>query len=87
MSKINTMLEGDIMSKTINFKKTVHDLCKEDPKILEIMKGLGFENIAMPGMLNTVGKFMTIQKGAQMKGISMEKVKAAFIAEGFEVVE
>jgi hypothetical protein len=75
------------MSKIIDFKKSVHDLCKEDPKILEIMKSLGFENIAMPGMLNTVGIFMTIQKGAQMKGISMEKVKAAFIAEGFDVVD
>lgn len=87
MSKINIMLEGEIMSKIVDLKKSVHDLCKEDPKILEIMKSMGFENIAMPGMLNTVGKFMTIQKGAQMKGISMKKVKAAFIAEGFEVVD
>jgi hypothetical protein len=48
------MLEGDLISKTVDFKKSVHDLCKEDPKILEIMKSLDFENIAMPGMLNTV---------------------------------
>jgi hypothetical protein len=87
MSKINIMLEGDVVSKIIDLKKSVHDLCKEDPKILGIMKSLGFENIAMPGMLKTVGKLMTIQKGAQMKGISMEIVKAAFMAEGFEVVD
>jgi hypothetical protein len=75
------------MGNIIDLKKSVYELCKDDSKVLEIMKNLGFDNIAMPGMLTTVGKFMTIGKGAQMKGISMEKVRMAFIAEGYEFID
>ena len=51
------------------------------------MKSLGFESIASPGMLNTAGRIMTLPKGALMKHISMDKIKAAFASEGFEIVE
>jgi hypothetical protein len=51
------------------------------------MKELGFHDIANPVMLRTAGRFMTLPKGARMKGISMEKIREAFEAKGYQIVE
>ena len=44
------------MEKIIDFQKTVYELCKEDPFVIEIMKELGFEQITKQGMLQTAGQ-------------------------------
>jgi hypothetical protein len=75
------------MDKTIDLKKTVYDICKDNPEVLQIMKDLGFEQITNPGMLNTAGRFMTIPKGAAMKNFSMDKIKDAFESKGYIVKE
>jgi len=51
------------------------------------MKELGFKSITNPAMLNTAGRYMTIPKGAAMKGIDLEKIREAFRQKGYEVVE
>lgn len=51
------------------------------------MKEIGFENITNPGMINTVGKFMTISKGASIKKIPMGKVIEAFNKHGYVIKE
>ncbi|HYF82107.1 MAG TPA: DUF1858 domain-containing protein [Clostridia bacterium] len=73
------------MSKEIDLKKTVYELSRENPEIVNIMKELGFESIANEGMLNTAGRFMTIPKGAAMKSISLEKIKQVFESKGYTV--
>lgn len=73
------------MSKVIDLSKTVYELFKEDPQVIEIMRELGFESISNPKMLNTVGRFMTITKGAEMKGIQIERIKDEFIKRGYSV--
>jgi hypothetical protein len=75
------------VSRVIDLSKSVYEICKEHPEVVAIMKDLGFENITNPGMLNTVGRFMTIPKGAAMKRIPLEKVKEAFAAKGYELKE
>ena len=75
------------MSKVIDLSKSVYEICKEYPEVADIMKDLGFEGITKPGMLGTVGRVMTISKGAVMKQIPMEKVKETFAARGFEFKE
>lgn len=67
----------------IDKNKNIHDICKENPEVIHIMKKLGFENISEPGMLNTVGRFMTIQTGAAMKKISMDLILEEFGKSGF----
>jgi len=49
------------------------------------MKNLSFTNIVNPGMLQTASRFMTIPKGAAMKGIDLEIVNAASRERGFAV--
>jgi hypothetical protein len=73
------------MGKEIDFKKTVYELSRENPEVVDIMKELGFENIANEGMLNIAGRFMTIPKGAAMKGISMEKIRQVFESKGYMI--
>lgn len=79
--------KGKIMGKVIDITKTIKEICGENPEVVEIMKEIGFENITNPGMINTVGKFMTISKGASMKKIPMEKVIEAFNKHGYVIKE
>lgn len=73
------------MMKQIDISKSVYEICTEYPDIIEIMKDLGFESIANPGMLNTAGRFMTIAKGAAMKKIPMDRIKEKFEEAGYAI--
>ena len=71
------------MEKKLDLSKSVYDLVKEYPEVTEIMKSLGFCEITNKVMLNSVGKIMTIPKGAKMKGVSMMDIVSAFMKAGF----
>jgi len=73
--------------KVIDLNKTVYELCKDDPQIIEIMRELGFEQITNAASLNTVGRFMTIPKGAILKNIELEKIKEEFVRKGYSIRE
>lgn len=75
------------MSKIIDLSKTVYEICTEDPEVVDIMRELGFEGIAKPGMLKTAGRFMTLPKGAAMQKISLEKLKEGFESKGYQIKE
>lgn len=71
------------MSKTIDFSRSVYELVTENPELADIMAELGFTEIKKPAMLRSVGKLMTIPRGAKMKNIPMEKVVMALMERGF----
>ena len=73
------------MEKIIDLKQSVFSLAQAYPEIVEIMKTLGFADIAKPGMLNTAGRFMTLPKGAAMKGIALSAVRDALERNGFTI--
>jgi DUF438 domain-containing protein len=73
------------MAKKIDLNKSVYELTKEYPELIDIMAGLGFTEITKKAMINSVGKLMTIPKGAKMKNISMMDVVTALMANGFEL--
>lgn len=75
------------MDKVLDLSKTVYELSREYPEIVGIMQELGFKDIANPGMINTIGRFMTIPKGAVMKSISSERIIEVFKNKGFTVKE
>jgi hypothetical protein len=80
------MWGGMVTTKYIDLTKTVHSLCQEYPELIGVLEGLGFKEITKPGMLSTVGRVMTIPKGA-MRGISMDEIRSALLANGFQVKE
>ena len=59
------------MARTIDLSRTVHDLVADNPEVATIMRDLGFADIAKPMALETVGRVMTIPRGAQIKGIDL----------------
>lgn len=63
--------------------KSIYDLTKEYPEIVEIMRSLGFEKITDPLMISTAGRYMTIPKGASMKKINLDSIIKEFEARGF----
>lgn len=75
------------MSRIIDLRKKLTELVREYPELIDIMKELGFEEIVKPGMLNTMGKFMTIPKGAALRGIDMDIIRKALREKGFEITE
>lgn len=75
------------MSKVIDLSKSVYEICSKDPEVIKIMKGIGFDNITTPGILNTAGRFMTIPKGAASKKINLYDVIEVFKSKGYEIIE
>lgn len=73
--------------KIVDFTKTVYQLCTADPDIGGILSEAGFVDVVKPGMLTTAGRFMTIPKGAALKGIDMERVRQIFAAHGYAIKE
>ena len=73
------------MNKKLDITKPVDDLVREYPELVNILKGLGFTEIAKPAMLQSVGRMMTIPRGAAMKGIAMADVIRVLRENGFEL--
>ena len=70
-------------NKMLDLNKSVYELTQEYPEVGEIMASLGFTDITKKAMLMSVGRVMTIPKGAKMKGIAMERIVEAFKQNGF----
>ena len=73
------------MAKIIDLEKSVYELTQEFPEVIELMRGLGFTEITKKGMLTSVGRIMTIPKGAKLKHIEMEDIVRRFVDTGFTV--
>jgi hypothetical protein len=74
-----------MVDKEIDLRLTVYELVKNDPQVLDIMQELGFKDIAIPGMLETVGRFMTILKGAKIHQLDLSVVESTFNKYGYMV--
>lgn len=73
------------MDKKLDLSKSVHDLAAQYPEFVDVMVSLGFTDIAKPAALNTVGRVMTVPRGAAIKGINLDDAVRAFEDAGFTV--
>lgn len=73
--------------KIIDFSIPIKKLADEYPDFVQIMYDCGFTRIKIPGLLNTVGRVMTIPLGAQAMKIDLNKIKQAFEQKGYKVIE
>jgi hypothetical protein len=76
--------EKEIRMIQLDINAKLYDLATEHPEIIDLMDGLGFHEIKMPGMLQTAGRMATIPMGAKMKHIDWDKIVIAFAEAGFE---
>jgi len=72
---------------TISIHDTIHKLVSSHPSIKDIMVELGFKDIVKPGMIQTMGRIMTIKKGCLIKGIELTDVSETFKKHGFLLKE
>jgi hypothetical protein len=73
--------------KEITLKKSIYELCSSYPELIPIMKELGFVNITKPGMLQSMGKIMTIPKGCRTMRIPLEQVRDHLSSHGFKIID
>ena len=73
------------MAKKLDLNKSVFMLTQEYPELIDIMAGLGFTEITKKPMLHSIGKIMTIPKGAKMKNIPMMDIVTTLMEHGFEL--
>lgn len=71
--------------QTISLHTPVRDLVQEHPSIVPVMVQMGLSGVTDPSLLNTVGRFMTLAKGAKMKHIALADLVAKLQEAGFEV--
>lgn len=69
----------------IDLSKSVYELCKDNPELPELLYEIGFSDITKPGMLASVGRFMTIGKGAAVKKLDLEEIKDYLRNKGYNV--
>ena len=67
----------------ISKNQNIYSIIKQHPNVCNIMVELGFTDIVKKGMLQTVGRVMTIEKGAKMKEIDLKHIEKVFKAYGF----
>lgn len=75
------------MQKVLDLHQSVHALCTAYPELVSVLQQLGFADIAKPGMLQTAGRFMTLDKGAAMKGIDLNTIRQTLEEHGFTIHE
>lgn len=69
----------------ISSKETIYNLVSKYPIIAIIMDEIGFKDITKPMMLQTAGRYMNLEKGANIKGIPWVKIEEEFSKHGFIV--
>lgn len=72
--------------KVIHLSKSVYELCQQYPDLPQLLHDIGFTDITRAGMLASVGRFMTLRKGAMAKKIDMELLKQQLEEHGFVVL-
>lgn len=75
------------MGTQISLDTPVRDLVTAHPEIVPVMVGMGLDGVTQPSLLNTVGRFMTLNKGARMKHIPVADLVKTLQDAGFEVSE
>ena len=74
------------MAQVLDLSKSVYEICTQYPVIKGLMAENGFAEITEPGRLQTMGRFMTIPKGCDHKGVDLEELKAIFRSHGFTIL-
>ena len=75
------------MEKVISLTDSIYNLVNKYTEVIEIMEELGFEGMTNRKTINTVGRIMTLEKGAKFKSIDINKIKSEFEKRNFTVKE
>src|SRR5699024_4808041 len=69
----------------IDINKTVYDLIKDNDKLKDDLVSVGFTGLKNPLMVKSLGKSMSIKRGAKMMGVADYDLKLK--AMGYELID
>ncbi len=75
------------MKKVISLTDSIYNIVNKYNEVVKIMEILGFEGMTNKSTINTVGRIMTLQKGAKLKSIDIKKIIDEFEKNNFIVKE
>ncbi len=75
------------MEKVISLTDSIYNLVNKYDEVIEIMETLGFEGMTNKKTIGTVGRIMTLKKGAQFKSIDIKIIINEFEKYNFIVKE
>ncbi len=70
---------------SLDLRKSVYTLCSEHPELVDTLAELGFTEIVKPVMRTTVGKVMTIPKGAVMRSMDLSAIIEVLESRGYRI--
>ncbi|MBV1710239.1 MAG: DUF1858 domain-containing protein [Erysipelothrix sp.] len=59
---------------TISSEDTIYTICNAYPQVIDLLYDYGFSQIKQPMMIQTVGRYMTLKKGCEIRGFEYEKL-------------
>lgn len=71
--------------KVIRLESSIYEIVTEYPEIKDVLYDLGFREIVKPGMVQTLGKFMTLGKGSVAKNIDLSVIITRLESAGFTI--
>lgn len=81
----NSKAQNQSQNKVIDFDTPIKQFADKYPDFIKTMVKAGFTKISNPILVNTVGRKVTINEGAQMMKLDLHEVKRVFQKEGFQV--
>lgn len=76
-----------VIIKVLDLSLNIYSLSKLYPDLVMELSSLGFTEIAKPGMINTVGRFMKLEQGCKMRKIDFNELKIKLKLLGYEIKE
>ena len=70
----------------IDVNQSVYDIITAHPEFKTVLLEAGFTQLSEPGILETVGRFMTLQKGILLRGINQDELERIAQRNGFSLV-
>ncbi|NCU31950.1 MAG: DUF1858 domain-containing protein [Candidatus Moranbacteria bacterium] len=71
----------------MNLNTSIYELITKFPELKEVLFDIGFVDIIKPGMLQTVGRFMTLKKGSEAKRMDLSIIQEKLIQKGYTIKE
>lgn len=83
-SVIQPKAKQNSKNKLLDLQTPIKTFAQRYPHFAQDMYDIGFTRIKIPGMLNTVGRVMTIKLGAKAMGFKLADVKKKLQQKGYE---
>jgi uncharacterized protein len=72
---------------TISPEDTIYTICNAYPQVIDLLHDFGFTQIKQPMMIQTVGRYMTLKKGCEMRGFDYEELVRLLTSQGLSMEE